>query len=878
MKKILTVLILTCSIGLSLPYWGPEDFEKAKVYPRGKSVMQYEVRHLRGEWQKWSYIHELCQTAAFVASMQVSDSLDPEFGGIIEGEDELNIVQTDNTQEAIWVWCRYYEITSDTTYFVNLRRAWIYVMNYPAYNEEGTGSDYYRVWNCGLALFAESKYRNVFNDSTYYSYADTCAKYMLHHPLPFDDPNPTYKQLHPKVTSLAAGMLYQYGKEINNQTFLDTALLYGGRVKDWIETDPSTNINDEVWAMSGGTAVWGLCRSIFDADTSTGIIWLNTYLPYMKYFQPTGNWNNSWNIWYANAYNYSARITQNGTYVVYHHSLTDSLLIQDYDDDGGVPPTRGWNQNRDHSWVSTYMVFMGFEGLMDSIRNIDAGVNAFYAIGPRDFHLVGDTVYLAIRAANFGFLALSNVYFAIDGPYFADTTVDLPIGYEDTISFASPWIPSDTGFYDFVAYSDYSGDERIDNDTLNTTLFIRPLRLAGGMLIDVNTNLGVYAKIYFQFIDDSGSVYFDSTETDSTTGIFNIYLIDSLYRGFFNTEIPFPDLEIEDIYVTPDSISPMYYYFDYADLLIINRDNEARYAEYFEKPLDTLSITYKTWAPVNQGLFPMSRIDEFNYNTVIWFTGNACTNNVTLSEQESLMVFLDNGGQLFMTGQNIGEEIHGSQFFTNYLHAQLISDSIGALYCYPDTLDQLGQNIKKLFTTGTQGAANQYSRDVIVSDGNSFQFLYYNTGLSECAGIWFNDPINNYQIVYCAFGIEAIHKRPDHMSRTEFLAEILDWFGVLEIQEYGYQKSNAPLFSVYPNPAYNRVNVYFSNNVASSKASIDVFDISGRQINTLSKEKSVDKLVWDLKDMHGRRIPNGVYFVEVQIEQRSEIKKAIILH
>ncbi len=875
MKKVIIFSLLILSIGSSLPYWGPEDFERAEALPKTKPVMQDAIGVLRGEWQRWSYIHELCQTAAFIASMQVSDSLDPEFGGIIEGEDALTIVETDNTQEAIWVWCRYYEITGDTTYFLNLRRAWIYVMNHPAWLEEGADSDYYRVWNCGLGLFAESKYRDVFNDSSYIAYADTCIHYMFEHPLPFTGVIPYYRRLHPKTTSLAAGMLYQYGKEMNNDTLMDTALVYGERVKSWIEADPATNINDEVWAMSGGTAVWGLCRSIFDEDTTEGITWLNTYLPYMKYYQPSGTWNNSWNIWYANAYNFSGRITQNSNYIEYHHSLTDSLLIQDYDDDGGVPPTRTWGQNQDHAWVSAYMVFMGFEGLMDSIRDFDAGVNGIYAVGPRPFFLPGDTIQLSMKVANYGFSPLSDVYFALDTPIFADTTKNLAIGEEDTIWFDTFWVPHDTGYFDFTAHSEYPGDERIENDTFSTSYYVRPLRLVTGMVFDTSMTAGIYAKLFFQFIDDAGTVYFDSTETDSSTGIFNIYLIDSLYRAFIFTEIPYPELVEEDIYVTPDSISELNFYLDPADLLIVNRDNEAKYSEYYEEPLDSLSKTYKVWAPITQGLFPIGRINEFNDNTIIWYTGDAEIDNVTPDEQESLMVFLDNGGKLLITGQNIGEEIGSTQFYTDYLHAQLVSDSLHSLYCYPDTLDSLGRTIGPLFTTG--GVSNQYSRDVIASDGSSHQFLYYDTTHANCAGTWYNDPLVHYQTIYCGFGIEAVHHRPSYMTRKELLAQFLTWFDVLSIEEHTDDQCLQPLFSIYPNPARTKVALYFRGIALQQKGSIRIYDSAGRLIKTLLQNSLLRDMTWDLCDARGRRVSTGVYFVRLQTTEKNVTVKTIVL-
>jgi len=875
MNRYIIVLTSLVGIGFSLPYWTEQDFINADSIPRGRPVRQFEVDVLRGEWQRWSYIHELCQTAAFVASMQVSDSLDSEFGGIIEGEDQLSVVETDNTQQAIWVWCRYYEITGDTSYFVNLRRAWIYVMNHPAYLEEGTDSDFYRVWNCGLALFAESKYRNTLGDSTYLPYADTCIGYMLSHPLPFTGVSTYYQRLHPKVQSLAAGMLYQYGKEMNDQVWKDTAFAYGTRVRLWIESDPDTNINDEVWAMSGGTAVWGLCRSIFDADSLQGFNWLNTYLPFMKYFQPTGTWNNSWNIWYANAYNYSARITQNATYVEYHHSLTDSLLVQDYDDDGGVPPTRGWTQYQDHSWVSNYMVFMGFEGLMDSIKDIDAGVNGIYASGQRPYFLVGDTLDMSMRVANYGFQPLPNSFFALTGSHSGDTIVDMGIGEESLIALPGSWIPSDTGYFTFSAHSVYAGDERFENDTFSTAIYVRPLRQLTGTIADTVNNNGVYAKLYFQFIGTTGAVYFDSTTSDSVSGDFSVYLIDSLYRAVVRTRIPYPDLIVENIYVTPDSISLVDIGTSPADLLIVNRDNEERYAEYYAVCLDTLNMTYKIWSPGSQGIFPTGRMDEFNANTIIWYTGRAAANTVTAEEQDSLIDFLTDNGKLIITGQNIGEDISGTQFYSTWLHAQLINDSLSATRCYPDTLDSLGQHLIKIFTVGS--APSQYSRDVIASTGDSHEFLFYDTLFTSCAALWYDAPFPGYRVIYCGFGLEAVNQIPGHMSLTDMLAEFFQWFEILAVKEDSGEETAIPLANLFPNPVFRRLDITIKSLAVGTIGSCAVYDVAGRLVKTLCNGRLSEALSWHLDDNTGRRVANGVYFVYLKAGQQSDVHKVIII-
>jgi hypothetical protein len=875
MRRYIVLFVSLVGIGFSVPFWTEQDFIDADSIPRINPVMHKDVGGLRGEWQRWSYIHELCQTAAFVASMQVSDSLDPEFGGIIEGEDQLTVVETDNTQQAIWVWCRYYQITGDTIYFENIRRAWIYVSNHPAWLEEGTDSDYYRVWNCGLALFAESMYRSTFGDTTYRPYADTCIDYMLNHPLPFTGVSSYYQRLHPKSQSLAAGMLYQYGKEMNIQVWKDTALAYGTRVRSWIESNPNVNINDEVWAMSGGTAVWGLCRSIFDADTAAGITWLNTYLPLMKYFQPTGTWNNSWNIWYANAYNYSARILQNSIYADYHHSLTDSLLVQDYDDDGGVPPTRGWTQTRDHTWVSNYMVFMGFEGLMDSIKNIDAGVNGIYASGYRPFFLAGDTIEMSIRVANYGFDSLPGAYFTLAGVFSGDTTIDMDIGQEDSIVLSGFWVPNDTGYYNFTAHSTYPGDQRISNDTFAGSFYVRPLRLLSGNISDTINGNGVRAKIFFQFVDEAGSVYFDSTTSDSISGDFGVYLIDSLYRAVFQTRIPYPDMTVENIYVTPDSISVIDIGTSPADLLIVNRDDEERYSEYYTICLDSLNMVYKIWAPLRQGLFPISRINEFNNDAIIWYTGRADLNTVTPAEQDSLIEFLTNSGKLLITGQNVGEEISSSLFYGDWLHALLVNDSLSATRCYPDTLDSLGQHMAKLFTVGS--APSQYSRDVIASDGNAHEFLYYDTLLTNCSAIWYNAPFPGYRVIYCAFGLEAVNQIPGHMSLTEVLSEFLDWFDILAVEEGISGSLPTPLFVVYPNPVFRNLNILIGQGAVAETGTVIVYDVTGRCVKKLHEGTLTERLSWALRDDAGQRMANGVYFISLKTECRSDICKIVIV-
>ena len=325
----------------------------------------------------------------------------------------------------------------------------------------------------------------------------------------------------------------------------------------------------------------------------------------------------------------------------------------------------------------------------------------------------------------------------------------------------------------------------------------------------------------------------------------------------------------------------MDFYLNPTDLLVINRDNQARYDEYYRIPLDSLNITYKIWAPVDQGIFPISMVSAFNKYAILWYTGDAVTDNITAEEQDSLAFFLDNGGKLLLTGQNIGEEIHSTQFFSDYLHAQLLNDSIDMVFCYSDTFDLLGQHTGNLFTVGAGGAANQYSRDVIGSDGQSYEFIFYDTTHTDCAGIWFDDQTSGFQIVYFGVGLEAVHRRPNCMTRTQLLAVIFEWFDIYGITEHNESGIQTPIFCVYPNPVRDILNISFNTGYSGEAIQLKIYDVTGRLVKDLSCLTPCAlcpmHVTWQGDDNIGRRVPNGVYFVSLETGDNSEIRKIVVL-
>ncbi len=856
MKKLF-IILFTSGVLLSITYWDENDFLKSGQDLKGKAVFQYEIKRGQHNFQTWSYIHEFFQTAYFLTTLQVSDTTSPNFGGMIEGENATGIIETDNTQEAIWVWSRYTELTGDTVYLKNIRRAWIYAQNFPAWREEGT-TDYYRVWNCGLGLFAENKYREVTGDTFYRWYADSCILYILTHDLPFTGIDTFYRRLHPKVQSFAAGCLYLYAKSMGDSALMDSAVQMAIRVKNWAEQFPNTRLNDEAWAMSGGTVVWGLCNSIFKDDSITGYNWLNTYIPLMKYYQPTGQWNNSWNIWYARAYDASAKIAQQSDWDLYHHELTDTLLIQDLDDDGGVPPTMGDPPTGDHSWVSAYMVFMGFENLMDSIKNYDVGVAEFISPNPDLTSVPYDTIPVILRLPNYGFQPINSFILHIDSPFVYDTTLSLLMGEEKEV-YMDDWIPASPGYYTFKAYTILIGDERNSNDTVSFLYEVKPYITLQGQIWDTLNQHGISTKVNISFFNGN---FYKSINSD-TNGYFSAFIPESTYTITVLQKTPYSEITLDSLHISSDTF--LYIENSSSHLLIINRDSLGKYNEYYREVLDSLNLKYCIWVVKDSGIFNFSKINEFENKLIFWFAGDSKVNTVSSQEQESLKIFLQTGGKLLVTGQNIGEDIGNTDFYTNYLHAVFVDSTHIGSYVFPIASDSLGSKLNKIRTIGA--ANNQNSRDIVSNDSYSNLFLTYDTLNIKGAGVWYNDLNLGYQIIYFSFGIEAVRNYydPSYTSRYDLVKKCLEWLDIpVKIQETCSKKKPKIVF----------LNILNKNSFISFEKVLGIEEM--RLFDILGRERKIKVIPYrDVLRIYFDKT-QGIYFLEIKGKEIKRFKLIVI--
>ncbi|MBI4672008.1 MAG: DUF11 domain-containing protein [Chloroflexi bacterium] len=102
-------------------------------------------------------------------------------------------------------------------------------------------------------------------------------------------------------------------------------------------------------------------------------------------------------------------------------------------------------------------------------------------------------------------------------------------------------------------------------------------------------------------------------------------------------------------------------------LLLVDQDgNNPDVRAYYTAMLDAFGQPYDVWDLNTDPVFPINYLNA--YTTVVWFTGNTWPQPITAYEGE-LTSFLDNGGRLFMSGQDLLDQAGGTTTFVHdYLH------------------------------------------------------------------------------------------------------------------------------------------------------------------------------------------------------------------
>jgi len=204
-----------------------------------------------------------------------------------------------------------------------------------------------------------------------------------------------------------------------------------------------------------------------------------------------------------------------------------------------------------------------------------------------------------------------------------------------------------------------------------------------------------------------------------------------------------------------------------AQILLIDDDDSDNYETYYEAALSANGYNY----------IVLERSPTFeelsSFDCVIWFTGDDSEETLTDDDPANLSQYLDAGGSLFVSGQDIGWDINDTDFYGDYLHAEYVRDST--------SIDALEGVAEDPISDGLVINIDQFFPSEIAPLEGAFEvFNYQGDG---CGAVRVDT--GTYKVVYFAFGFEAIDSEAD---RNGVMGKVLEYLSC----------GNKPdMFSVY---------------------------------------------------------------------------------
>lgn len=325
-----------------------------------------------------------------------------------------------------------------------------------------------------------------------------------------------------------------------------------------------------------------------------------------------------------------------------------------------------------------------------------------------------------------------------------------------------------------------------------------------------------------------------------------------------------------DVYPDPAGRSVVYTYVtDDIDVLVVDDDGLQNHQQYFTDALDHYDVDYA----VLDAVYTQPTADLLGFfDIVIWAQGLQYP-TLTASDRDAITTYLSGGGNLFLSGQDIGWELsHINQFswMQNTLHTFFFNDVASDMTLGGVTGNQISDGID-LTLGGGDGADNQDSPSALYpADGT-------------CAGIWSYTPdewgavrvdTGTYRLVYFGFGFEGIDNEQD---RFLVMHRVLNWFR--GIADAGDPPIYRQALSVFPNPASGGAAVRFAL-PAAERATVSLFGIDGRLLRTLAAGElgaGSHVIRWDGTDARGSELPAGLYYCRVDGERTRLLQKVVVL-
>lgn len=309
-------------------------------------------------------------------------------------------------------------------------------------------------------------------------------------------------------------------------------------------------------------------------------------------------------------------------------------------------------------------------------------------------------------------------------------------------------------------------------------------------------------------------------------------------------------------------------------LLVNGGGNGIDRTPWFESSLDRLGVTYAEIASADPAIQLGDRLSHFR--SVIWFTGDTRDDALLPGERQEIANYLNDGGNVFLTGQYAAQGDDRSAFFRQNFGTTVVRDTV-----QPGALDGLANDPvakgMRLLILGAGGAMNQLHPAGIQSVNGGIEIFHWQRVAGHPAGGIRFEHQGGGKTVFLSFGMEAIGGHGATNRRWDLMSGVLTWFG----EELSAQKPagdqtpvSFKLTGTYPNPFNSTCEVGFTL-AHSAEVNLAVFDLSGRKVVDLMAGEVASgqhRVIWNASELAG-----GIYLLRAESDGEVNSRKLLLV-
>ncbi|KAA3606897.1 MAG: T9SS C-terminal target domain-containing protein [Calditrichaeota bacterium] len=455
---------------------------------------------------------------------------------------------------------------------------------------------------------------------------------------------------------------------------------------------------------------------------------------------------------------------------------------------------------------------------------------------------------------------------AIDGSFTAKPILDTitlevkAFGYQPTIISNIPQLSVGTPF------------------TQNISLIPNSTGTISGTFTDDlgNSILGevvVYAETEF------GEFEFDFTTTDAN-GNYSLTLPEENYRIEFLPEFPFLQKELTQISVNSGQNLILDYSGSEASVLLFGADNSSAVDSVYKNLMFETDLDFVLWDLDETPTLP--QISELSLlaqpSVVVWYSDSKSGDVLSNSQEQFLVDYLNSGGNLLLTGQNIVQSENGGTLMN------LLEVSANGNHSNSNDFvkgEGLLQN-KLMRTKGANYDNFQTSKDILSLSGNAIPLGAYGELGNEGVAISQTNG-TNWKAILMGFDLASVQSDDTLATTTnlQLLKKILSEFGqTVSVSEH--QNSIPKTFSLsqnYPNPFNPTTSINYELRITNyEKSRLVIFNVLGETVKEFELTKPQGTVVWNGTNFGNKQVSSGVYFYRIETGNKfSQTKKMVFI-